>query len=69
MEALVRKADASSHSYPDNTPVWVFPLLAYLIWQGWQSLRPRTARGDGSLRSQGRPAKTSCEATTVSMHG
>ena len=25
-----------------NTPVWVFPLLAYLIWQGWQSLRPRT---------------------------
>jgi len=52
-----------------NTPVWVFPLLAYLVWQGWQSLRPRTARGDGSLRSQGRPAKTSCEATTVSMHG
>jgi len=37
-----------------NTPVWVFPLLAYLIWQGWQSLRPRTARGDGSRRSQGR---------------
>jgi hypothetical protein len=25
-----------------NTPVWVFPLLAYLIWQGWQSRRPRT---------------------------
>jgi hypothetical protein len=25
-----------------NTPVWVFALLAYLIWQGWQSLRPRT---------------------------
>ena len=25
-----------------NTPVWVFPLLAYLIWQGWQSLRPST---------------------------
>jgi len=25
-----------------NTPVWVFPLLGYLIWQGWQSLRPRT---------------------------
>ena len=42
MEALVRKADASSHSYPDNTPVWVFPLLAYLIWQEWQALRPRT---------------------------
>ncbi len=32
-----------------NTPVWVFPLLAYLIWQGW----PRTARGDGSLRFAG----------------
>jgi hypothetical protein len=44
-----------------NTPVWVFPLLAYLIWQG-QSLRPRT-------RSQGRPAERSCEATTVSTHG
>jgi hypothetical protein len=28
-----------------NTPVWVFPLLAYLIWQGWQSLRPRTRPG------------------------
>ena len=25
-----------------NTPVWVFVLLAYLIWQGWQALRPRT---------------------------
>jgi hypothetical protein len=25
-----------------NTPVWAFALLAYLIWQGWQSLRPRT---------------------------
>jgi hypothetical protein len=25
-----------------NTPVWVFVLLAYLIWQGWQGLRPRT---------------------------
>jgi hypothetical protein len=25
-----------------NTPVWVFLLLGYLIWQGWQSLRPRT---------------------------
>jgi hypothetical protein len=25
-----------------NTPVWVFALLAYLIWQGWQSLRPTT---------------------------
>jgi hypothetical protein len=25
-----------------NTPLWVFALLAYLIWQGLQSLRPRT---------------------------
>jgi hypothetical protein len=25
-----------------NTPLWVFALLAYLIWQGWQSLRSRT---------------------------
>ena len=25
-----------------NTPVWVFVLLAYLIWQGSQALRPRT---------------------------
>jgi hypothetical protein len=25
-----------------NTPVWVFALLGYLIWQGWQGLRPRT---------------------------
>jgi hypothetical protein len=25
-----------------NTPVWVFALLAYLIWQGWQARRPRT---------------------------
>jgi hypothetical protein len=25
-----------------NTPIWVFVLLAYLIWQGIQSLRPRT---------------------------
>ena len=25
-----------------NTPVWVFALLAYLIWQGLQALRPRT---------------------------
>jgi hypothetical protein len=32
-----------------NTPVWVFPLLAYLIWQGWQSRRPRTARGDDGV--------------------
>jgi hypothetical protein len=24
-----------------NTPVWVFALLAYLIWQGCQSLRTR----------------------------
>jgi len=26
-----------------NTPLWVFALLAYLIWQGSQSLRPRNA--------------------------
>jgi len=25
-----------------NTPVWVLALLAYLTWQGFQSLRPRT---------------------------
>jgi hypothetical protein len=25
-----------------NTPVWVFALLAYLIWQGWQARLPRT---------------------------
>lgn len=25
-----------------NTPVWVFVLLAYLVWQGLQALRPRT---------------------------
>ena len=25
-----------------NTPLWVFALLAYLIWQGWQARLPRT---------------------------
>ena len=25
-----------------NTPIWVFVLLAYLVWQGLQALRPRT---------------------------
>jgi hypothetical protein len=25
-----------------HTPVWVFPLLAYLIWQGLQARRPST---------------------------
>jgi hypothetical protein len=25
-----------------HTPIWVFVLLAYLIWQGLQALRPRT---------------------------
>src|SRR3954462_946157 len=25
-----------------NTTVWVFALLAYLIWQGWQARQPRT---------------------------
>jgi hypothetical protein len=25
-----------------NTPIWVFPLLVFLVWQGWRSLQPRT---------------------------
>ena len=25
-----------------HTPIWVFPLLAFLIWQGWRSRQPRT---------------------------
>jgi hypothetical protein len=25
-----------------NTPIWVFPLLGFLIWQRWRSLQPRT---------------------------
>jgi hypothetical protein len=25
-----------------NTPVWVFALLGYLIWQGWRSRQPST---------------------------
>ena len=25
-----------------HTPLWVFALLAYLVWQGIRSLRPRT---------------------------
>jgi hypothetical protein len=25
-----------------HTPIWVFALLGYLVWQGYQSLRPRT---------------------------
>lgn len=25
-----------------NTPIWVFVLLAFLVWQGLQALRPRT---------------------------
>src|SRR5437016_6074451 len=25
-----------------HTPLWVFALLAYLIWQGWQARQPRT---------------------------
>ena len=24
------------------TPIWVFPLFAFLVWQGMKSLRPRT---------------------------
>jgi hypothetical protein len=26
-----------------HTPVWVWPLLAYLVWAGIQGMRPRTA--------------------------
>jgi hypothetical protein len=29
-------------SFLSHTPIWVFPLFAYLIWQGIKSLRPRT---------------------------
>jgi hypothetical protein len=25
-----------------HTPIWVFPLLAWLIWQGIKAMRPRT---------------------------
>ena len=25
-----------------HTPVWVFPLFAYLVWQGIKAMRPRT---------------------------
>jgi hypothetical protein len=25
-----------------HTPLWVFPLLAYLVWQGIRAMRPRT---------------------------
>jgi hypothetical protein len=27
-----------------NTPVWVFPLLAYLIWQGGNRCGPERGR-------------------------
>src|SRR5713101_440841 len=58
MSAAIRHTRVSLHNGPDttpsgepmliatriltNTPLWVFALLAYLIWQGSQSLRPRT---------------------------
>jgi hypothetical protein len=25
-----------------NTPLWVWPLMAFVLWLGWQGLRPRT---------------------------
>jgi hypothetical protein len=25
-----------------HTPIWVFPLFAYLVWQGIKAMRPRT---------------------------
>jgi len=25
-----------------HTPIWVFPLLAWLVWQGIKAMRPRT---------------------------
>ena len=25
-----------------HTPIWVFPLFAYLVWLGIQGMRPRT---------------------------
>lgn len=25
-----------------HTPIWVFPLLGFLVWQGWRSMRPAT---------------------------
>ena len=25
-----------------HTPIWVFPLFAYLVWQGIRAMRPRT---------------------------
>jgi len=25
-----------------NTPLWVWPLMAFVLWLGWQGLKPRT---------------------------
>jgi hypothetical protein len=25
-----------------NTPLWVWPLMAFVLWLGWQGLQPRT---------------------------
>jgi hypothetical protein len=32
-----------------HTPLWVFPLFAYLVWQGIKAMRPRTATVGRSL--------------------
>jgi hypothetical protein len=32
-----------------HTPLWVFPLLAYLVWQGIKAMRPRTTSIGRSL--------------------
>ena len=32
-----------------HTPLWVFPLFAYLVWQGIKATRPRTAPISRSL--------------------
>jgi len=43
MEALVRKADASSHSHPRQYGRSGFRMLAYLIWQGVAIAAPQNA--------------------------
>jgi hypothetical protein len=32
-----------------HTPVWVWPLLAYLVWMGIKAMRPRTTAVQRSL--------------------
>jgi hypothetical protein len=32
-----------------HTPLWVFPLFAYLVWQGIKAMRPRTVTVQRSL--------------------